>query len=106
MSESTSSCVSPRWDQLCMGLTDGLAPRVPLVRAPARQRPVDVPHQHTRDIWAQPLPYRCAEHCDYGRGQNGRCMHPEVRTTVDAARARGGACGPEASHMTVKGRLL
>ena len=90
-----------RWDQLCASLTAGPPRRVVPIRAPSAIRSIETPTQIVTDRWAQPLPYRCAEHCDYGDGP--QCTHPQSRTTVDAARARGGACGPEARYMTVKG---
>ena len=63
-------------------------------------------------------PLRGCAICDYGRDlaldppDHGRiCRHPEVtpRTrpaVTDRTRARGGACGPEALFLTIKGVRL
>lgn len=64
------------------------------------------------------LPMRGCVLCDYGRDlaldppDHGRlCRHPEVarpRSPVptDPARQRGGACGPEAVYLTIRGVRL
>lgn len=57
-------------------------------------------------------PLACAT-CDFGRdlatgeAERGQlCRHPQVRTDCNAARLRGGACGPEANYLTIKGDEL
>lgn len=58
--------------------------------------------------WAPVIPYGCPRVCEHGK--TGACTHPEVAgrlpgATVpfDDARAQGGACGPDAEHMTFPG---
>lgn len=63
-------------------------------------------------------PLRGCVLCDYGRDlaldppDHGRlCRHPEVapRTRLaqtDQARAKGGACGPDAAFLTIRGVQL
>lgn len=72
-----------------------------------------------RNVWltdSQPL--RGCALCDYGRDlatvppQDGLlCRHPAVsrpttRVPTVEARRRGGACGPEADHLTIGGMQL
>ena len=65
------------------------------------------------------LPLRGCALCDFGRdlatddpAQPGHlCRHPEVArltrpTPAPSAQRSGGACGPEAKYLTIKGREL
>lgn len=45
--------------------------------------------------------YRACRLCDHGR--DGTCARPEVRAAFEAARRTGGACGPDARYLTIKG---
>lgn len=69
--------------------------------------------------WPAPLewlehdtqPHRACALCQHGQrlaGQQSLCTHPRVagkamRVQVSAARAAGGACGPEAEHLEFPG---
>jgi len=57
-------------------------------------------------IWPTFAPNRACQLCDHGRSEG--CKRPEVSgvarsTAFNAARALGGACGPEARYLTIKG---
>ncbi len=52
------------------------------------------------------LPYRCGHVCAHAVAPD-RCQCPDGLGTprpvmVDTARARGGACGPEAHHLVLR----
>lgn len=79
---------------------------------PVAPRPRVVPIAAPRS-WADPLPYTGCRLCDFGRDlvapAGDLCHHPEVCSRplpVDAARVKGGACGPDAKWLTVNGELL
>jgi hypothetical protein len=89
-----------------------------LTRVPARVVPI-VPAPRKPVSWADPLPYSGCRLCDFGRDADtlpefygDLCHRPETvmgykrAMPVDAMRVRGGACGPDAKWLTVKGELL
>ena len=48
--------------------------------------------------------YRACTLCDFGSA--GQCQRTGKARSVEAERARGGACGPEALHMRYRGSDL
>lgn len=56
-------------------------------------------------LWDTPEQPRACQLCDHGKPSGGRqCTHPELRgASTHDARRFGGACGPEAKHLTFPG---
>lgn len=62
--------------------------------------------------WADPLPYTGCRLCDYGRTDDtlpefwGDLCYRQRMSPTGVERARGGACGPDAKYLTIKGDTL